>query len=178
MGAAYTDLKYSAWECSMKKTAVMLGLWCLAFGAWADVDVRFVSPDKFIDIGRDDAEQQQVLQGLEAHLKAAGDKRVSGSQRLLIEVLDVNLAGEERPIPSRAAMLRVLRGATPPSMQVRYTLSEGGVVLRSAESRLSDLGYQDGINRYHVSDSLRYEKAMVDGWFRSEFSLASTKTSP
>lgn len=159
----------------MKRAAVVLGLLCAAAGAMAGVDVRFVSPDKFLDIGRDETQQRQVLQGLEAHLKAAGDKRVSASQTLLIEVLDVNLAGEERPVPSRGTMLRVLRGATPPSMQLRYTLSEGGVVLRSAESRLSDLGYQDGFNRYSGSDALRYEKAMVDGWFRSEFSLASAK---
>lgn len=162
----------------MKKTAVMLSLLCAAAGAMAGVDVRFVSPDRFIDIGRDEAQRQQALQGLEAHLKAVGDKRVTSSQTLLIEVLDVNLAGEEHPMPSRGAMLRVLRGATPPSMQVRYTLSEGGVALRSAENRLSDLGYLDGINRYHVSDSLRYEKAMVDGWFRTEFSLTTAKTSP
>jgi len=161
----------------MKKIAVMLGLLGAAAGALAGVDVRFVSPDKFIDIGRDEAQQQQVLQGLESHLKVAGDKRVSGSQSLLIEVLDVNLAGEERPIPSRGSMLRVLRGATPPSMQVRYTLSEGGVVLRSGESRLNDLGYQDGINRYQGSDALRYEKAMIDDWFRTEFSLTTAKTS-
>ncbi|TDP59030.1 DUF3016 family protein [Roseateles toxinivorans] len=162
----------------MKKIAVMLGLLGAAAGALAGVDVRFVSPDKFIDIGRDEAQQQQVLQGLEAHLKAVGDKRVSRSQTLLIEVLDVNLAGDERLIPSRGAMLRVLRGATPPSIQLRYTLSEAGIVLRSGESRLSDLGYQDGFNRYSGSDALRYEKAMVDDWFRSEFSLASAKAAP
>jgi len=163
----------------MKKTAVMVGLFCAAGGAMAGVDVRFVSPDKFIDIGRDESQQQQVMQGLEAHLKALGSKQFTASQTLLIEVLDVNLAGEEHPIPSRGAMLRVLRAATPPSMQLRYTLSEAGVVLRSAESRLSDLGYQDGINRYQGSDALRYEKAMVDGWFKTEFSgvLDVAKTS-
>ena len=125
---------------------------------------------QFIDIGRDDDQQQQVLRGLVAHLKAVGDKQVSSSQNLLIEVLNVNLAGEEHLIPSRAAMLRVLRRATPPSIQVRYILSEGGVALRSAVSRLSALGYQDGTNRYHRSDALRYEKAMVYTWFRTEFS--------
>nr|WP_316644409.1 DUF3016 domain-containing protein [uncultured Roseateles sp.] len=162
----------------MKKAAVVLGLLCLALGARADVEVRFVSPEKFIDIGHDEAQQQQVLQGLEAHLKAVGNKRLTASQTLLIEVLDVNLAGDERPIPSRGAMLRVLRSATPPSMQVRYTLSDGGIVLRSGESRMSDLAYQDGINHYHGSDALRYEKAMVDDWFRTEFSLTTAKTSP
>lgn len=162
------------------KAALAAGLLGVAVLAQAGVEVRFVNPDRFTDAGRDEAQRQQTLQGIEQHLITAGSKQLTSGQDLLIEVLDVNLAGEEQPIPSRGAMLRVLRRATTPGMQLRYTLSRGGVVLRSGENRLSDLGYLDGINRYQTSDTLRYEKSMLDDWLRVEFSqvLASVKTAP
>jgi hypothetical protein len=138
--------------------------------AQAAVEVRFVNPDAFVDANRDEDMKKQALDGLQQHLQALGAK-LAPSQTLAIEVLDVNLAGEDRPVPSRGTTLRILRSGTPPSLQLRYTLSEGGAVLRSGDARVNDLGYQNRLNRYHSDDALRYEKAMLDNWFAEEFGV-------
>jgi len=136
--------------------------------AHAHVEVRFLESQKFSDVGRSTVDRERVLQDVQTHLRALGDRLLPGRD-LVIEVSDVNLAGELEPHGRSMEMLRVMRNVTIPSMELRYTLSEGGKELRSAKVRLQDMGYLDSFNRVDGNDSLRYEKKMMDDWFAKEF---------
>ncbi|RQO61958.1 DUF3016 domain-containing protein [Paucibacter sp. KBW04] len=144
--------------------ALLLG----AAAAQASVEVRFVNPEKFSDANRSVVDRDRVLQALQAHLRELGDQQLPGKD-LLIEVTDVDLAGELEPHGRTMEMYRVLRPVTRPAIDLRFVLSEQGKELRKGQAQLSDLSYMDRFNRYDSNDSLRFEKRMLDEWFAKEF---------
>ena len=50
--------------------------------------------------------------------------------------------------------------------KLRYQLKLGDQVLASGEETVSDMDYLQRINAYPTSDPRRYEKRMLDDWFR------------
>jgi hypothetical protein len=136
--------------------------------------VTFVHPENYQDMPRYQQDRQDLLKDLADHIIYLAGK-LPPDRDLKIEVLDLNMAG--RMIPSfRTATgeLRVLRGGADwPTMRIRYTLSAGGAVLASGEDRMSDMSYFDRINRYDSGDPLRYEKQMVDDWFKAHAMVAA-----
>lgn len=155
-----------------KRSLLGMLLLGIALSAGAAVEVRFVAPEKFRDAGESAVDRERALEGLEAHIRALAEKHVPASQRLVIEVLDVNLAGEVEPYGRTMERIRVLRPVTWPSLELRYTLSEGGAMLREGKARLQDMNYQSSMNRYFDSESQRYEKQLLDDWFAKEFPVA------
>lgn len=146
--------------------------------AWAvpaRLEVKFLESDKFSDAGWRAEDRQQVLNRLEAHLQSLAKKRLAADQHLLLEVLDVDLAGELRPPGARMDQVRVMRSVTWPRIEIRYTLSSGDQVLRQATVHLQDMAYLGRITGYAEGDSLRYEKTMLDDWFKKEFGAAGAK---
>lgn len=153
------------------KFGALSALALAAGAASAAVEVRFIEPDNYVDVRSNSRDREQVLGALDAHLRQLGDKQLPGKD-LLIEVTDIDLAGEVEPRGRLMQEVRVLRNITRPAMSLRYVVSEGGRELRRGEARLSDLGYLDRANRYFESDSIRYEKRMLDDWFKVEFAAA------
>lgn len=137
-----------------------------AFGgaqAAGKVELNWVEPEKFSDIGFGHADRNAALQALGDHITRLG-RQLPDGQTLKIEVTDVNLAGETRFAPARD--LRVLRGrADWPTMQLRYTLVADGRELRAGQARLADMNYLFTTR----NDDYGYEKRMIDNWFRAEF---------
>jgi len=136
--------------------------------AAATVEVRYVEPDNFTDIGRSSWDRERALNTLTAHLQKLG-QTLPANQTLRLEVTDIDLAGDIRPWGWHE--LRVLRDrADWPSIRMRYTLLEGERTLRTEEVRLSDLGYMQilsGSDR--AGEELAYEKRMVRRWFTDTF---------
>jgi hypothetical protein len=151
-------------------TAVAAALLFLAVGsASAAVTVTFTNPDKYSDMPQFDSDKTRVLAGLETHFKtlAAG---LPPGQDLKVEVLDVDLAGRIDPMRTTQD-LRILRGqADWPKMKLHYSLEEQGKVVKSGTDNISDMTYMDHLNRYNGSDALRYEKKMIDDWFKNTVS--------
>jgi hypothetical protein len=136
----------------------------VAGSASAAVTVTFSHPEKFSDLPFSPIEREQVLKDLGEHF-ASLSKKLPAGQDLKVEVLDVDLAGRIYP-NIRGRDLRIMRGGADwPHMRLRYTLEANGQVLRSGVDDLSDMAYQDRINRYSGGDPLRYEKQMIDDWF-------------
>ena len=54
-------------------------------------------------------------------------------------------------------------------MELQYRLEQDGQVVASGSDRLSNMTYLDRLNRYAGSDTLRYEKPMLDEWFKKTF---------
>ena len=128
------------------------------------VEVAWIEPASYRDAGPTTWERERVLQTLGTHL-GQWSRALPDGQTLRIEVTDLDLAGEIRPFSWHDA--RVLRGGADwPQMSLRYTLQADGRTLKSGEARLSDLGYQFA----RRSETLGYEKAMIDRWFRQELS--------
>jgi hypothetical protein len=143
--------------------ASTLALQALAVQAAGKIELTWVEPEKFADSGHTAADRAATLQALGEHVQRLAGELPNG-QTLKIEVTDLNLAGEVRFTPSRD--VRVLRNrADWPTMNIRYSLVADGRVLKSGQTRLSDMNYGFTLRR----DAYGYEKRMIDTWFRAEF---------
>jgi Protein of unknown function (DUF3016) len=160
---------------SLAASASLL-LAAVAAQASGNVQVSFVQPEKFTDARdarRDDAVN---LRELKRYLEDLGARHVTDGQSLIIEVLDVDLAGDV--IYSRRLRddVRVLKGrADWPRITFRATLETPGQPLRRFEQTVSDMAYLQRINRYRDGELLSHEKRMLDEWFEAQFAGAAAK---
>jgi hypothetical protein len=139
-----------------------------AGAAAAGVTVVFSHPEQFRDMPDSVPDRERVLKDLSAHFGKLG-ARLAPDAQLRIEVLDVDLAGRLYP-NRRGGDVRVMNAHTDwPNMLVRYSLTADGAVIDSGEDRLSDVMFLARGNRYYESDALRFEKVMIDDWFRQKF---------
>jgi hypothetical protein len=132
----------------------------------AAVTVNFIKPDSYAEMPFSPQARETVLKDLRTHFTALGRDLPAGLD-LTLDILDVSLAG--RPAFSRrgAEDFRVLRGGADwPMMRLRYSLESNGKVIRSGEDRLSDMDYLHHAKFAPSETSLRYEKQMIDDWFR------------
>jgi len=154
----------------MKYRWFTLSLLALAAAAQADVQVNFVKPDTFIDIKDNSGfRDPDVLKDIEKHLVEQAQKYLPGRD-VRINVTDVDLAGQVEPIGRSWTWVRVMRTVTLPSISLNYEVRDGDKVVKQGEATLRDMNYQDGFNSYFSSETLRYEKRMIDRWFKDEFS--------
>lgn len=151
------------------RNLALAGLVLLPAGiAAAGVNVTFAHPENYSDLPFTSWEREQVLADLSEHFARLAAKLPPG-QDLKVEILDVDLAGRIKPLFRGAHDIRVLRGGADwPHIHLRYTLMEGEKVLSTGEEHLSNMMYLDRLNRYVSGDPLRYEKQMLDDWFKEK----------
>ena len=134
-----------------------------------EVTVKYQDPDKFVDVPFWDQDREQVLKELTAHFQHLA-RQLPPNQQLQITVTDLDLAGRVEPRRRTLRDIRVLRGGADwPTMELQYTLEQDGKVIASGTDHLSNMNYMDRLNRYSEGDTLRYEKPMVDEWFKKNF---------
>ena len=142
---------------------------CLAvhgIGA-AAVTVNYVHDAQFTDLPRTPSQRQQALEDISAHFQALG-KALPAGQDLVIDVLDIDLAGREEPNAFALSGVRILRRQGDwPRMHLRYSLVEHGKVLKSGDATLSDKSYGNRINPYPADARWPAEKQMIDDWWRA-----------
>jgi hypothetical protein len=157
----------------VKQFITLIALAALASGAQAagTVQVQFVQPERFVDVRDQAFSRERNLEALKQHLEHAAARYVADGQTLKIDVLDVDLAGEPK-MDARANDIRVLKGkADWPRIDLRYTLEAPGQAARSGQASIKDMSYL-----HHVAvgvpatEPLRYERRMLDEWFKAEFS--------
>lgn len=149
--------------------AVSTALLATAAQAAGSVQVTFVKPENFADVRDSFMSTERHLATLKRHFEAAAAPYVADGQTLKIEVLDVDLAGEPRH-GARADNTRVLRGrADWPRIQLRYALEAPGQAARAGEARVQDMAYLERFAGAPADTSLRYERRMLDEWFKAEF---------
>ena len=151
------------------RSAALAGLFLLSAGsASAGVTVTFSHPENYADLPFSPWDREQILKDLNEHFGRLSAKLPAG-QDLKIEVLDVDLAGRLKPGFRGGQDIRILRGGADwPHIHLRYTLESAGQVIASGEEHLSNMMYLDRINRYASGDPLRYEKQMIDDWFKEK----------
>jgi len=165
----------------MKSAVVPVFLAALLAGAHAAaapaVEVRFVAPDRYSDASPysrtiDVQARDAVLAELRQQLQSLGAKFLGANDRLTIDVLDVDLAGEIR-LTREGEEKRVLDERLLPRIQLRYTLDRDGTSI-SREERVTELGYMFDPNRCRFDGAQCREKIMLALWFERTFAGAST----
>jgi hypothetical protein len=148
------------------RALVLAGLLALAAnGAMAATTVNYVQPDKFSDIPFTPWERDDTLKQITDHFNKLGQSLPAG-QDLRVDVLDIDLAGREIPGARAGRDIRIMKGmADWPRMKLRWAVEQNGQVVKSGESQVQDMDYQNHVNHYFDSEPLRYEKQMLDTWF-------------
>ncbi|WP_323143539.1 DUF3016 domain-containing protein [Massilia phyllosphaerae] len=135
--------------------------------AMAGVTVNYVHDARFTDLPRTPWQRQQALEDISAHFQALG-KDLPAGQDLVIDVLDIDLAGREEPNRFALSGVRILsHGGDWPRMRLRYSLVEDGKVLKSGDAQLSDKAYGNRVNAYPSDARWPHEKQMIDDWWRA-----------
>lgn len=158
----------TAWKSFSVSVATLLSM-MLPATASAEVEVRFLHPERYADAGASEASRARTLAILERHLKGAVQPCMGERARLVVDVLDVDLAGETDWMRADAGERRVLRELSPPSMELDWTLADGrGLVVAGKRERVSDMEYLRNATRAHFSrEVLPYERLMLEDWARS-----------
>jgi hypothetical protein len=132
------------------------------------VEVSYVTPDQFTDIGFGSFARDRSLSSLSEIFDGLA-RFLPDGQTLRIDVLDVDLAGEV--FPRAAHDFRVVRGGVDwPQVKLRYRLQAGGNTLKSGEQQVRDINYMFSRRGLTVGGSnLPYEKRMLENWFREQF---------
>lgn len=139
--------------------------------AASNVEVRFENTDKFRDATYDNrrSTSDQVAKDIAAHMQKAGQRYLPAGQRLEIEITDIDLAGRYEPWQIRARDVRFMRDVAWPRIDVKYRLFEGDKEIAQGEEHMSDMTYLHRPGLATGGDRLRYEKSMIDQWFRARF---------
>lgn len=108
---------------------------------------------------------------IRAYLQKLGGEYLRRDETLSITILNIDLAGQD--LTSRGPdRLRILSGGTPPKITLRYQLARAGKIVSSGEETLRDHSYLIRPGANASSDSLRYEKSMLEDWFREKFAAS------
>jgi len=151
---------------SLLRIVVLGGMLVGSAAMAAPASVTFSHPEQFSDVPLSAWERERLLKQLGAHFDVLAERLPAG-QTLKVEVLDVDLAGRMNLTSIGHPDLRILgTGADWPHMRLRFSVMEGERVLKSGEDNISNMAYLDKVNRYLKDDTLRYEKQMLDDWYK------------
>jgi hypothetical protein len=143
----------------------------IASPCYAAVTVVFVHTESYSDAslynGYGAKGQEPALRGIREHLERLGARYLKPGDRLEVEVLDIDLAGRFEWWRPYAYDVRILRDITWPRMKLRYVLEKNGRRVACPGEFVSDRVYLMNAAMRSSSDPLRYEKSMLDDWFRA-----------
>lgn len=139
------------------------------------VDVRWTDPAQFSDIrhsgNRWEAERGDWVNQLASYFRKSAARQLPEGQHLSVTLTDVKRAGQYEPWHGpRFDDVRIVKDIYPPRISFDYTLTDAnGQVIDQGQRKLVDSAFLTGGTRLNDSDSLRYEKQMIDDWVRREF---------
>lgn len=155
------------------RSSFLLAALALAGLAQAAVGVTFKEPERYSETGvfRDDG--PAAMEHIEMHLKRMGERYLAPGETVRIEVLDMDLAGEQQMGP-RGQDIRVMRGrADWPTIKLRYTWERPGAPAMTGEEKVADMSY---LQRTVPSlEPFAHEKRMLETWFRQRFESPRNK---
>ncbi|WP_395680550.1 DUF3016 domain-containing protein [Dokdonella sp.] len=140
----------------------------------ARVRVDWTDPAQFTELKHyrsfRDMRPAEWLDPLAQHLRKRAERVLPPGDRLEVTFTDVQRAGNYEPWHGpRLDDVRIVRDIYPPRIDLRFRLidANGGIV-REGERMLRDSAFlmRDGA---HETDSLRFEKRLLDQWLRKEF---------
>lgn len=156
---------------SLRTLCCATALSLAAVPAAAEVVVRFVEPEHFTDAGEYGFGAERNLAALERHLKTLGKRCLAAEQRLDIQIVDIDLAGQHEWWRTGGRDLRIMSDVTWPRADIRYRWTDAqGEVLADGSERVADMNYLARSNFVRADRSaLAYDKAMLGDWFERRF---------
>jgi hypothetical protein len=139
-----------------------------AGAAMADVTVNYIDADHYTDLPRQAVPRKEALDEFSARFRKLG-AALAPDQDLVVDVLDIDLAGRARPGPYPGDDLRVLSNGVgqSPHVVLRYTLSEHGKVIDSRTVNLTDRVDPAELHAYPAGLRYAREMRMIDAWWHS-----------
>lgn len=142
------------------------------------VEVNFFEPQNYADAKNEsydtDRGRGELLARLKEHIRLTAPRYLAQGQHLVINVTNVDLAGEFEPWQGAGFdHIRMVREIYPPRMTLEFRLLDAeGNVVSSGKRDLQELGYLMTLS-LPTSDPLRYDKEMISDWMRREFRPSS-----
>jgi hypothetical protein len=140
----------------------------------ARLEVVFSQPEKFTDV-RDsyngtDKGRDGILSQIRDYLVNKANYYVPAGQKLTVTFTDIDLAGDFEPWRGSQGMdIRIVKEIYPPRMDLEFQLTgAGGAVIKAGKRQLRDLTFMAHLS-INQNDALRFDKALLDDWLRSEF---------
>jgi hypothetical protein len=143
------------------------------------VSVAWTDPAGFSELrfsgNRFESARGRWLSDLATYLRDRAAARLPAGERLELTITDVQRAGRYEPMYRMDMQdVRVVRDIYPPRITLRFRhFDASGTVVSEGERTLTDPGFLTHAVPLSDSDTLRYEKRMIDGWLRSEFRTAA-----
>lgn len=155
---------------------------CLVFAATAlmplshleaaEVEVKWTNPDKYSDIDAGEEHRkhfkERTFKSLEKHFAKLAESLPEG-QKLILDVTNVDLAGDVNHAGIKR--IRIVKDIFFPRMEFSYQLlNADNTVIKSEDVSIKDMGFLMHNGLRYRSQSLGYEKEMLDDWFKKTFS--------
>ena len=147
----------------------------------AEVKITWEEPESYSDVRPTNESRkrfrERTLQELEEHIvDLASD--LPESQVLSMTVTNVDLAGQVWPSQfvgfgnGAGSDVRMIKRVDIPRMTFSYSLAnaDGQVILSGEDVKLKDMDFMESNIRRNRTESLSYEKAMLNDWFSDTFS--------
>jgi hypothetical protein len=157
------------------KIGLIIGSIAFSSGANAgSAEVKWQNPDKFRDIDPGNSTKDSYRKSIEKSFGEEFSKqaeKLPASQKLSVNVTNLDLAGEVDPIPSRGGLqLRVLKNIYYPQMTFDYKITGpgGSVVQEHQQVTIKDMGFMSGSANAGSSQDFYYERRMIREWFNKE----------
>ncbi len=140
----------------------------------APVEVTCFESEKFTDVRArylgTSKEDEDILWQLADFIRRRAPRYVPAGGRLAVTLTDIDLAGDFEPWRGPPFdEVRIIREIYPPRIELSFQLIDAaGKVVKQGTRELRDLSFQMGLasNR---DDALRYEKALLENWLRTDF---------
>ncbi|MFK2877817.1 DUF3016 domain-containing protein [Rhodanobacter hydrolyticus] len=141
--------------------------------ASTNVTVTYDHPEQFTETHKlrslaPQLDDDDYLKVLKSYIENRASRMLPPGDRLAIVVTDIDRAGNFEPWrPGPLHEVRIVKDIYPPRIDLRFQLLDAdGKVLREGTRKLRDPAFlSDSINTSET-DSLRYEKALLDRWLR------------
>jgi hypothetical protein len=143
-------------------------------GLAGTVNVSFIHPENFTDAslqgGYGTTAEQGTLDDIGRFFESLGPMYLKSGQVLKLDVLNVDLAGRIEWWRRNLYDARILRDVYPPRFTLNYRLVEARRVLVESQETVVGPNYLANPGIYFSpNDPLRFEKAMLEDWFRRRF---------
>lgn len=138
----------------------------------ARADIVFDHPEKFTDV-KDGLmtsvkSRDAILNRIRSHIASRANRYIPEGCKLTITFSNIDLAGEFEPWRGAAYDdIRIVKSIYPPAFKFTWSVTNAaGKIVKQGKENMRVVGFETMFT-LDQEDPLRYEKAILDDWMRS-----------